>query len=210
MSWYRLSNCKHIERTSSFTLKCSWTSTRDELIWKKISLYCYEKNLQSSPCNDAACNELDYTHARLINQPMDIPRIPLTCHCSKGEPDDNERGTGMFVRITENGELQYSQICRHWLHNRLSLVPPAMPLVAIKLWIDNSRLLVVASAHTTSQSYCVNGCSWDFLHIFFATPEKNRAMSTLQWRHNGCDCVSNYQPNDCLLNCLFRRRSKKT
>ena len=29
----------------------------------------------------------------------------------------------------------------------------------------------------------------------------------LQWRHNGCDSVSNHQP---LLNRLFRRRSKKT
>ena len=36
------------------------------------------------------------------------------------------------------------------------------------------------------------------------------AHSTLQWRHNGCDGVSNHQPHDCLLNCLFRHRSKKT
>ena len=32
----------------------------------------------------------------------------------------------------------------------------------------------------------------------------------LQWRHNGRDGVSNYQPHYCLLNLLFRRRSKKT
>ena len=32
----------------------------------------------------------------------------------------------------------------------------------------------------------------------------------LQWRHNGRDNVSNHQPRDCLLNRLFRRRSKKT
>ena len=31
----------------------------------------------------------------------------------------------------------------------------------------------------------------------------------LRWRHNGCDSVWNHQPHDCLLNCLFRRRSKK-
>ena len=30
------------------------------------------------------------------------------------------------------------------------------------------------------------------------------------WSHNGSDCVSNHQPYDCLLNHLFRRRSKKT
>ena len=33
---------------------------------------------------------------------------------------------------------------------------------------------------------------------------------TLQWRHNGCDSVSNHQPQDRLLNRLLRRRSKKT
>ena len=35
-------------------------------------------------------------------------------------------------------------------------------------------------------------------------------LITLQWRHNEHDGVSNYQPRDCLLNRLFRRRSKKT
>ena len=32
----------------------------------------------------------------------------------------------------------------------------------------------------------------------------------LQWRHNGRDGVSNHQPHECLLNRLFRRRSKET
>ena len=32
----------------------------------------------------------------------------------------------------------------------------------------------------------------------------------LQWRQNGRDSDSNHQPHDCLLNRLFRRRSKKT
>ena len=32
----------------------------------------------------------------------------------------------------------------------------------------------------------------------------------LLWLHNGRDGVSNHQPHDCLLNCLFKRRSKKT
>ena len=37
----------------------------------------------------------------------------------------------------------------------------------------------------------------------------NEAFS-LQWRHNDHDGVSNHQPRGCLLNRLFRRRSKKT
>ena len=32
----------------------------------------------------------------------------------------------------------------------------------------------------------------------------------LRWRHNERDGVSNHQPHHCLLNCWFRRRSKKT
>ena len=33
---------------------------------------------------------------------------------------------------------------------------------------------------------------------------------SLQWRHNDHDSVSNHQPHGCLLNRLFRRKSKKT
>ena len=39
-------------------------------------------------------------------------------------------------------------------------------------------------------------------HMVWGTP--------LRWRHNGRDSVSNHQPHHCLLNRLFRRRSKKT
>ena len=35
-------------------------------------------------------------------------------------------------------------------------------------------------------------------------------VSSLQWRHNGRDSVSNHQPHDCLLDRLFRRSSNKT
>ena len=35
-------------------------------------------------------------------------------------------------------------------------------------------------------------------------------VTTLRWRYNERDIVSNHQPHDCVLNRLFRRRSKKT
>ena len=35
-------------------------------------------------------------------------------------------------------------------------------------------------------------------------------VSLLLWRHNGNGSDSNHQPHECLLNRLFRRRSKKT
>ena len=49
--------------------------------------------------------------------------------------------------------------------------------------------------------------------IYMATPGDHAIWlckyKPLQWRHNGHDSVSNHQPHDCLLNRLFRRRSKK-
>ena len=38
----------------------------------------------------------------------------------------------------------------------------------------------------------------------------SQAFGTLHWRHNEHDGASNCQPHDCLLNRLFRRKSKKT
>ena len=35
-------------------------------------------------------------------------------------------------------------------------------------------------------------------------------FSTLRWSQNGRDIISGHQPHDCLLNRLFRHRSKKT
>ena len=41
-------------------------------------------------------------------------------------------------------------------------------------------------------------------------PAEIESKPSLRWRHNGCDSVSNHQPHHCLLNRLFKRRSKKT
>ena len=43
-------------------------------------------------------------------------------------------------------------------------------------------------------------------HICVTRPQW---VNALHWRHNGHDSVSKHQPHDCLLNRLFRRRSKK-
>ena len=40
--------------------------------------------------------------------------------------------------------------------------------------------------------------------------DKRILVFPLQWRHNEHDCVSNHLRHDCLLNRLFKRRSKKT
>ena len=56
---------------------------------------------------------------------------------------------------------------------------------------------------------------WDiYIHIYtilclYITDGMSQLIP-LEWRHNRHDSVSNHQPHDCLLNRLFRRRSKKT
>ena len=56
--------------------------------------------------------------------------------------------------------------------------------------------------------------SFAFNHLYLNSCEMSifvyRQSYSLRWRHNGRDGVSNHQPPDCLLNRLFRRRSKKT
>ena len=47
-----------------------------------------------------------------------------------------------------------------------------------------------------------------FIRVVVQVVVSSSSLMTLQWRHNGCDCVSNHQPHNCLLNRLFGRRSK--
>ena len=49
--------------------------------------------------------------------------------------------------------------------------------------------------------------TWILVWMYVSRP--GHCCYSLQWRHNGRNGVSNHQPHDCLLNGLFRRRSKK-
>ena len=64
------------------------------------------------------------------------------------------------------------------------------------VWPSNFKGQDYGHAAANQQAYCT-------LPTFLM-------VHTLRWRHNGPDSVSNHQPHDCLLNRLFRRRSKKT
>ena len=48
------------------------------------------------------------------------------------------------------------------------------------------------------------------LQVTYLDWTANISQLSLQWHHNGRDGVSNHQPHGCLLNLVFRRRSKKT
>ena len=69
--------------------------------------------------------------------------------------------------------------------------------------------------HSLLTHICVNRFQWvikSSLASSILQPFLSQYLSqtSLRWRHNGCDGVSNHQPHDCLLNRLFGRRSKKT
>ena len=51
---------------------------------------------------------------------------------------------------------------------------------------------------------------WNYFECGLTAGVPDTMLCSLQWRHNDHDGVSNHQPHGCLLNRLFRRRSKKT
>ena len=76
------------------------------------------------------------------------------------------------------------------------------------LVLFTTRLFVqqlVRITPTNTSKFRINGA------VLRGSPANDRfPVETLRWRHNGCDNIPNHQPHDCLLNRLFRRRSKKT
>ena len=57
---------------------------------------------------------------------------------------------------------------------------------------------------STTHKFC---CAFNFLSLIYSLTQ---LVLSLHWRHNDHDGVSNHQPHRCLLNRLFKCRSKKT
>ena len=73
----------------------------------------------------------------------------------------------------------------------------------------HEMLLKLSSAEWRPFRHGLNVLS-NYIHIKLWNVITHSFHISLQWRHNGHDSVSNHLPYDCLLNRLFRRRSKKT
>ena len=58
--------------------------------------------------------------------------------------------------------------------------------------------------------YPIRQMYWYVMSSSEAKYNNKNWRSSLQWRHNEPDGVSNHQPHNCLLNRLFKRRSRKT
>ena len=87
------------------------------------------------------------------------------------------------------------QLSRCWFN--VGLVP-----IPLRLFLSNSKFdkkIVAIGWLCYEQGHCKVSLNF----------ESDRNIA-LEWRHDGLDSVSKHKPHDCLLNRLFRRRSKKT
>ena len=75
------------------------------------------------------------------------------------------------------------------------------------IW-TNAGILLIRTLGTNFSEIPGKAHSFSYCGHQWLLAEEQRG--TLRWRHNGLDSVSNHQPHDCLLNRLFKRRSKKT
>ena len=77
--------------------------------------------------------------------------------------------------------------------------------------INSSAVLSGQHDWTKANGYKANGYKDTKGHYPGSiTSGNNNTTGSLNWRHNDHDGVWNHRPNGCLLNRLFRRRSKKT
>ena len=83
--------------------------------------------------------------------------------------------------------------------------------------IDNIVHQVICTRYVTVSRLICNSivtmnspCGWCCITLQCDPLNVVNFLETLHWRHNDEDSVSNHQPHVCLLNRLFRRRSKKT
>ena len=84
-----------------------------------------------------------------------------------------------------------------------------MPLILNYFYNFFSKMLTINDSQLLkmkSMPQCKTAISPLLTHWIYCS----LALNPLHWRHNEPDGVSNHQPPDCLLNCLFRCRSKKT
>ena len=84
-------------------------------------------------------------------------------------------------------------------------------IIFVSTTLQNRQRKTASWKQKFANSLCTCKCD-DVMEIDMLLAKNiitNPLAFSLQWRHNGKCGVSNHQPYDCLLNCLFRRRSKK-
>ena len=101
--------------------------------------------------------------------------------------------------------------CMHACARAVFRVFMCMCVSVYKVVLSQMLCCHSAEGHQWPQNVCRNSnmypLSFSYTYVNMGSAKKQIA---LHWRHNNYDGVSNHQPTGCLLNRLFRRRSKKT
>ena len=90
---------------------------------------------------------------------------------------------------------------KSWCRNKSHFADRSVPT-------DGFVPLLYSDTHIQRSNYCSS--NHIYIYDVACSRNTNTRSRTLRWRHNGRDRVSNHQPHDCLVNRLFRPRSKKT
>ena len=72
------------------------------------------------------------------------------------------------------------------------------------------RVMILQYRRWSVQTTCPSYTHANSLISIFYVAGLSLTSGSLQWCYNGCNGISNHQPQDGLLNRLFRHRSKKT
>ena len=106
-------------------------------------------------------------------------------------------------------------------NNKQSITPQHCIFFYLRLFLFTQKMSTIASLSHIPSEVGMNLWHCRALSKLIQTHKLNddhtgdvggasSKRSSLRWRHNGRDSVSNHQPHHCLLNRLFRRISKKT
>ena len=122
-----------------------------------------------------------------------------------GVPSQRARNAGFEVffdvrlkkRLNKQSSRRWFQMtrCSLWRHCSLYFIGAVAIMQLLQSYWINPEKYGATNYTIQLKSFIMN---------------KNKQASTLQWRHNEHDGVSNHQLPDCLLNSLCRRKSKKT
>ena len=77
-------------------------------------------------------------------------------------------------------------------------------------WKPSSSVLITTMGDIWNRSRVLIKVGPQRCHSDFFIQYTTNINLSLQWRHNGRDCVSNHQPHDCFLSRSLWRRSRKT
>ena len=123
----------------------------------------------------------------------------------------------MNTTLNHDDVIKWKHFPRYWTFVRGILItgefPSQRPVTRSFAVFFDLRLNKLLSKQSIRQRLNAITLIMTSLQSTYPHPDQRRLqglLGPLRWRHNGCDSVSNHQPHHCLLNRLFRRRSKKT